>query len=121
MACRYIEVDQEDVIWDNVALNPFQAKIRYLLSWAMTLGLIILWAFPVAFVGAVSNVTALAKLAPFLSFLQTLPSPVLGIIQGILPPVLLAVLFILLPIILRGETRHCTKPLANLLTTLFYP
>jgi hypothetical protein len=103
MSARYIEVDQEDVIWDNVGLNPYQSKIRYILSWAMTLGLILLWAIPVAFVGTVSNITSLVQLAPFLSFLANLPSPVGGIIQGILPPVLLAVLFILLPIILRRK------------------
>lgn len=46
MSGRYLEVDQEDVIWSNLNINPYQAKVRFALSWAMTLGLIILWSIP---------------------------------------------------------------------------
>lgn len=79
-----------------------------------------------AFVGLISNVSALCQQASWLAWLCTLPvraSPTLspslplllasheptllplaainGIIQGSLPPIALAVLFILLPIVLR--------------------
>ena len=46
MSARYVEVAQEDVIWSNLSINPYQARIRYWGSWAMTLGLIIGWSFP---------------------------------------------------------------------------
>jgi hypothetical protein len=46
MSARYLEVDQEDVIWDNLKINPYQARGRYVISWALTIGLIILWSFP---------------------------------------------------------------------------
>lgn len=46
MSARYIEVDQEDVIWSNLNISPYQAKIRYALSWTMTIGLVLLWSIP---------------------------------------------------------------------------
>lgn len=67
MSSRYVEVDQvrssfclvcarcsclpvlylrqEDVIWSNLTIDPIQAKIRYALSWAMTIGLLVAWTF----------------------------------------------------------------------------
>jgi hypothetical protein len=43
---KYIEVAPEDVIWDNLVMNPYDRRIRLALSWAATIGLIILWAIP---------------------------------------------------------------------------
>jgi hypothetical protein len=101
----------EDIEWSNIGKNPYQRKISTIISWALTIGLIIIWAVPVAFVGVVSNVDTLCQRASWLAWICTLPAPVLGIIRGVLPPVLLAVLFMLLPIVLRmfvklqGEIR----------------
>ncbi|TFY51653.1 hypothetical protein EVJ58_g10451 [Rhodofomes roseus] len=105
MAEKQVGVVPDDVIWGNLNLNPYEAKVRTALSWAATLGLIILWSFPVAFVGAVSNVASLCTTYTWLAWLCKLPSPIIGIISGILSPVLLAVLMMLLPIILRIFAR----------------
>jgi calcium permeable stress-gated cation channel len=43
---KYVEVAPEDVIWDNLVINPYDRRIRLALSWAATIGLIIVWAFP---------------------------------------------------------------------------
>ena len=101
MNARYLDVAPPDVIWSNLSINPYQARVRYWISWAATLGLIILWAFPVAFVGLISNVSYLCSVASWLEWLCALPSPVNGIIQGALPPIALAILFILVPIFFR--------------------
>ncbi|KAF8320384.1 DUF221-domain-containing protein [Clavulina sp. PMI_390] len=101
MAARYTDMAPEDVIWSNLNLNPYEAKIRKAISWAATMALVLLWAFPVAFVGAVSNVSALCVKFSWLHWICTLPSVVVGIISGLLPPVMLAVLMMLLPIVLR--------------------
>ncbi|KAF9259050.1 DUF221-domain-containing protein [Marasmius fiardii PR-910] len=101
MSGKHIEVSPSDVIWGNLGLNPYEMKVRFAISWGITLGLIILWAFPVAFVGAVSNIYSLCSTYRWLNWICGLPKPVVGIISGILPPVLLAVLMMLLPIILR--------------------
>jgi uncharacterized membrane protein YkgB len=96
-----IEVVPEDIEWNNTSKNPHQRKIGGIISWALTIGLIIIWSIPVAFVGGVSNVDSLCTTASWLAWICRLPKPVLGIIKGVLPPVLLAVLFMLLPIVLR--------------------
>ncbi|KAF9787955.1 DUF221-domain-containing protein [Thelephora terrestris] len=105
MTKKYIDVAPQDVVWDNLSMNPYEAQVRRLISYAATAGLIILWAFPVAFIGTLSNVPKLCATYSFLSWLCGLPSVVTGIIGGILPPVLLAVLMALLPIILRLLAR----------------
>ena len=105
IADRHLGVAPEDVIWANLNLNPYEARIRIAISWCITLGLIILWAFPVAFVGAISNIHSLCTTYSWLSWLCSLPDVIVGIISGILPPVLLAVLMMLLPIVLRLLSR----------------
>ena len=90
-----------------------QQKIRYAASWAATIGLVILWAFPVAFVGLISNVNQLCARYRWLRWLCQLPVPINGIIQGVLPPIALAVLFLVLPIILRLLARFEGIPLRS--------
>ncbi|KZV82767.1 DUF221-domain-containing protein [Exidia glandulosa HHB12029] len=108
------DVIPEDVIWHNLSMSPAQRTIRTVVSWAGTIGLIIIWAPLVAFVGVVSNISTICSTVSFLNWICKLPGAVVGIIQGILPPVLLAVLFMLLPIYLRtliklqGEPRFST-------------
>lgn len=101
MTGRWIEVAAEDVIWSTLNIDPLQAQLRGLISWGITIGLIILWSFPVAFVGLISNVNSLCTKASWMAWLCKLPSPIPGILQGALPPVMLAILFMLLPIFLR--------------------
>jgi hypothetical protein len=43
---KYVEVAPEDVIWDNLVMNPYERRIRLVLSWSATIGLIIVWAIP---------------------------------------------------------------------------
>lgn len=101
MADRYLEVSPPDVIWGNLGLNPYEKRIRVVISYSATAALIIFWSIPVAFVGIISNIEGLCVRESWLAWLCKLPRPVIGIIQGILPPVLLAVLMMLLPIVLR--------------------
>lgn len=105
MADRYLEVSPEDVLWGNLGMNPYEKRIRVVISYAITAALIIFWAIPVAFVGLISNVKGLCVRESWLAWLCKIPPVILGIIQGILPPVLLAVLMLLLPIVLRLLAR----------------
>ncbi|TDL22859.1 DUF221-domain-containing protein [Rickenella mellea] len=105
MATKYTEVAPADVIWGNLGLNPYETQVRKAISYGITAGLIILWVFPVTFVGAISNVSSLCVQYHWLAWICKLPPTILGIIQGILPPVALAILMMLLPIILRLLAR----------------
>lgn len=110
MAARYMNVAPSDVIWSNLGMNPYESRLRVAISWAATLALIIFWAIPVAFVGAVSNIHALCDTASWLAWICKLPGVVVGIIAGILPPVFLAVLMMMLPIVLRLLSRFEGTP-----------
>jgi hypothetical protein len=102
---KYVEVAPEDVIWDNLVMNPYERRVRSAISWGATIGLIILWAFPVVFVGAVSNIHSVCTTYHWLAWICKIPSAVLSLIQGFLPAVLLAILFMLVPIVMRILAR----------------
>lgn len=101
MAPRYLEVNPNDVIWENMRIKWWERYIRMVLVTCAVAGLIIGWATPVAFVGAISQVSYLSETVPFLKFIETFPKWILGLISGILPPLGLAILMAILPIILR--------------------
>lgn len=56
-------------------------KIRIAASYAITAGLIILWAFPVAAIGALSNLAAICQRYAFLAWVCALPPSVVGLLQ----------------------------------------
>lgn len=126
MSQRYINVSPKDIIWFSLNINPYAARIRFVIAWAATAAICLFWSFPTAFVTSISNVTAICDAVHWLNWLCTLRSPLnvsrseypisalrkrnantdspvnlQGIIQGILPPVALALLFMLLPPVLR--------------------
>jgi hypothetical protein len=105
MSDKYIEVAPADVIWANLNLNPYEQRLRRVISYAATAALIILWSFPVAFVGVIGNLRGLCESYTWLAWVCKMPTEVFGIIAGLLPPILLAVLMMLLPIILRLLAR----------------
>lgn len=65
-----------------------------------------IYSFIVTFVQAVSNIQSLAKVLPFLTVLEDLPTTVVGIIQGIFPAIALAILVALVPIIFRCKLDY---------------
>ncbi|KAF8424929.1 DUF221 domain-containing protein [Tirmania nivea] len=105
MGPRYLEVNPNDVIWENMRIKWWERYIRITLVTCAVAGLIIGWATPVAFVGAISQVSYLSETVPFLKFINDFPNWLLGLISGILPPLGLAILMALLPIILRTLAR----------------
>jgi hypothetical protein len=104
----------------NIDDGAYEMRTRYILSWLATLGLLILFGFPVALAGFTSNVGQTCRDIHWLAWicrsehrvwivdhdLTRLPAPqiVQDIIQGVFPPVLLAVLFLILPHLLKGTT-----------------
>lgn len=105
MAPRLVEIDPKDVIWDNMSIPWWQNYIRTTLVVATVVGMIILWAIPIAFTSAVSQLTVLAEQYSWLRWLLTLPGWLRAFLQGVLPIVLLALLMFLLPVILRFLCR----------------
>jgi hypothetical protein len=110
MANHYAGAHPLDVIWPNLSLNPYAAKIRSAGGWAITIAVVIFWTVITGVVGVISNVQGLAQKVSWLHWLDSIPSAVVGIIQGILPTVLLAVLNILLVMFLRFLGRFSGIP-----------
>ena len=103
MGPRYLEVNPNDIVWENMRIKWWERYIRVMLVTCAVAGLIIGWATPVAFIGAISQVSYLSQAVPFLKFIGDFPPWILGLISGIIPPLFLAILMALLPIILRSK------------------
>ena len=43
---KYIEATPEDVIWENLALTPYQRRVRLVLSWTVGIVLTMVWIIP---------------------------------------------------------------------------
>lgn len=110
MSPRFIGINPEDVIWKSLKINWASRVVRNIATSAFVFLLIIFWAIPVAFVGALSNISSLTVVLPWLSFINKIPTVILGVVQGLLPSILLAVLMALLPIFLRWMARVAGKP-----------
>jgi len=67
--------------------------------------MILFWAIPVAAVGAISNINYLTSKVPFLSFINDIPSVVLGVVTGLLPAILTSLLMALVPVFLRCKFK----------------
>jgi hypothetical protein len=103
MAPRYTGIHPQDIIWKNLRIKGWERLVRYAGTLALVVALIIFWSIPVAAVGAISNLNYLLGLSAFkwLSFINDIPSVILGVVTGLLPVVLLSLLMALLPPFLR--------------------
>ena len=101
MAPRLVEIDPNDVIWDNLSMPWWQMYIRTAVTIAIIAAMIVLWAFPVAFTGSLSQLQTLAHGVSWLGWILKAPAVILNIIQGVLPAVFLSILMFLLPVFLR--------------------
>ncbi|TCD61098.1 hypothetical protein EIP91_009035 [Steccherinum ochraceum] len=120
MSKKFIEIDPKDVIWDNIDDGVYETRFRYVTSWLGSLALIAIWFLPVAFVGTLSNVTALCEKVSWLCWIKNAPTPIPGIIQGILPPMFLAILFAILPFLLKGLAWYENIPRWTMLSMSVY-
>lgn len=101
MAPRLVEISPDDVIWDNMSIKWWERYLRTFGILTLVCGMVVGWAFPVAFTGLLSQLTYLESTFPWLSWLGSLPDWFISAIQGILPAMFLAILMAILPLILR--------------------
>ncbi len=55
MYSKWMEANPKDIVWHNLDDGALEMRSRYITSWGATVGLIIAWAFPVSFIGTLSN------------------------------------------------------------------
>ena len=101
MTPRFIGISPKEVVWSALNLSWWQRVVRKFLIKGAIAALVVFWSIPAAIVGAISNVSYLTKILPFLSFINELPDVITGIIAGLLPSAALVLLMSLVPIICR--------------------
>jgi hypothetical protein len=110
MVANQLGVLPQEVVWNNLRISKAEHLGRWAIATAFITVMIIFWAIPVAFVGAISQINYLTGLLPFLNFINKIPQVILGVVTGLLPVVLLAVLMALVPIICRCTYSRCYIP-----------
>jgi len=73
MYSKTMEAHPKDIVWRNLDDGALEMKSRYVTSWLATAGLIFVWAFPVGFIGTLSNLSDLCddvQCVKILSFLR---------------------------------------------------
>ncbi|KAH7408051.1 hypothetical protein BKA64DRAFT_640965 [Cadophora sp. MPI-SDFR-AT-0126] len=120
---RAISTAPSQIIWKNLKISKMQRMLRQIVTTTFIVLMIVFWAIPVAVVGAISNINYLTDKVPFLSFINDIPSQILGVVTGLLPSVLLAVLMALVPIVCRLMAKlsgEVTLPRVELKTQHWY-
>lgn len=108
MTPRFIGVSPREVVWSALNLSWWQRIVRRFAVQGLLTALVIFWSFPAAIVGAISNITYICDLIPFLKFILDLPEVIKGAIEGLLPAAALAALMSLVPIICRSMLSQLT-------------
>lgn len=102
MSPRYIGINPHEVNWKAQKISWWQLRLRVIAVTAFITALIVFWAIPVAVVGLISNVSYLVKFS-FLTWLNKIPTVIMGVVSGLLPSVALSILMSLVPIIMRSK------------------
>lgn len=100
MAPRTVEISPNDVVWDNMSIKWWEAWIRTVVVTAVVFGMVVLWAFPVAWTATLAQITTLANTISWLHWLNSIPKRVLQAVAGVLPAIVLGILLALVPTIL---------------------
>ena len=103
MAPRMVEVSPDDVIWDNMAISWWSEWARTVIVFALVSGMVILWAFPVAWTASLANIDALVREYSWLEFLveSEVIENAIKAIAGVLPALVLSVILALVPVVLN--------------------
>ena len=102
MSPRLVEIAPRDVIWENMALSWWQEWMRTIIVTIIICGMIFLWAIPVAWTAAISQVNKLIANNDWLHFLMesAVLETAVKAIAGVLPALLLSILLYLVPMVL---------------------
>ncbi|KAK3353577.1 hypothetical protein B0T25DRAFT_215955 [Lasiosphaeria hispida] len=109
MSPRYVGIRPGEVVWKSLGIPWWQRVVRRYAVYAFICALILFWAIPVFVVGIISNVQYLASIS-FLTWINKIPTVILGVVTGLLPSVMLAVLMSLVPVVMRFCAKLAGEP-----------
>jgi calcium permeable stress-gated cation channel len=110
MAPRLLEIDPEDVVWDNMAIKWWERYLRTVIVLVICAALIVLYAIPVTFTAMLSKLSVLAATYSWLAWVTKIPKVVQSIIQGLMPAILLNLILLLTPMLFRALVRFQGLP-----------
>lgn len=105
MSPAFIGYEPGDIDWGNMRLFWWEGIVRRAIAIAAITAVIIFWAIPVAFVGAVSNINNLTDKLPWLRWIQDIPKWILGVVTGLFPTLMLSLLLLVLPMFIRAMAK----------------
>ncbi|KAK4134269.1 DUF221-domain-containing protein [Trichocladium antarcticum] len=102
MAPRMVEISPDDVIWDNMAISWWNEWARRVIVFLLVIGMVILWAFPVAWTASLAQIDALVRQYSWLHFLveNKVVHNAIKAIAGVLPALVLSLILALVPLLL---------------------
>ncbi|RDW69347.1 hypothetical protein BP6252_08367 [Coleophoma cylindrospora] len=109
MSPRYIGVNPNEVVWKSLKISWWQKVVRRFAVMGFITAMIIFWAIPVGVVGIISNISYLETVS-FLTWLQKIPTIIMGVVSGLLPSVALSILMSLVPVVIRLCARLAGEP-----------
>ncbi|KAK0714898.1 hypothetical protein B0H67DRAFT_553526 [Lasiosphaeris hirsuta] len=109
MSPRYVGIRPGEVVWKSLGIPWWQRVVRRYAVYAFICALILFWAIPVLVVGIISNVQYLASIS-FLTWINKIPTVILGVVTGLLPSVMLAILMSLVPVVMRFCAKLAGEP-----------
>lgn len=92
----------EEIVWSTLRMKWWERIIRSFAATAVVAVMVVFWSLPAAGIGLITKIDFLTDKVPFLSWINKLPKPILGLITGLLPAVALSLLMAAAPMILRG-------------------
>lgn len=100
MEPRAVGVTPDQILWKNLKHTKAEQWAKHILFSAIIAFLCIFWTIPVAFIGFITHIKTLTTVPglSWLSFINNIPGPVIGVVTGLLPVILLSVLMSLVPI-----------------------
>jgi hypothetical protein len=102
MRAHITGVKPDEINWDVLQMPWWERIIRRFAIQAFVAAMVVFWSIPAGVIGMISNIDSLTNLVPFLSFINLLPSPILGLITGLLPAVAMSLLMGFVPILMRS-------------------
>ncbi|KAK4126149.1 DUF221-domain-containing protein [Parathielavia appendiculata] len=101
MAPRMVEISPDDVIWDNMAMSWWGEWARRAIVFVIVSGMVILWAFPVAWTASLAQIDALVENYSWLRFLveNKIVENAIKAIAGVLPALVLTLILALVPVL----------------------
>ncbi|OWP01545.1 hypothetical protein B2J93_7803 [Marssonina coronariae] len=106
MQAEIVGISPHEIVWDSIYFRWWEKIARRFLVQGFVVAMVIFWALPSAAVALIAQISFLTEKLTFLSFINNLPSVILGLVSGLLPAVALSMLMSMVPVVMRACARQ---------------